>query len=75
MFCPKCGKINPDNNETCSGCAAPLHEEIEKESPKKKNSWGRILLAVVIIAIAVVVVTLALNGCGKGTIPENPVTF
>ncbi len=75
MFCPKCGKINPDNSEICSGCNAPLHDENEKSAPAKKTNWGRILLVVAIIVIAAVVVTLVINGCGSTKIPEETMTF
>ena len=75
MFCPKCGKINPDNNEACSGCNAPLHDENEKKVPAKKSNMGKILLAAAIIIIAVVVVVLVLSGCGKVEAPEEMMTF
>ena len=70
MFCPKCGKINPDSSTLCSGCNTPLYEEKET-LPEKKISWGRIILAFAIIAVAVVV---ALSGCG-GKIPQENMTF
>ena len=75
MFCPKCGKINPDNSEICSGCNAHLHDENEKKVPAKKMNWGRILLAVAIIIIAVVVVALILSGCGGVKAPDESMTF
>ena len=75
MFCPKCGKINPDNNEICSGCNAPLHDENEKKAPAKKVNIGKILIAVAIVAIAVVAVVLFLSGCGKIEAPVETMTF
>lgn len=75
MFCPKCGKINPDNNEVCSGCNAPLHDENEKKPPEKKAKLGKILLTAAIIVIAVVVAVLVLNGCGGIKAPEETMTF
>ena len=76
MFCPKCGKINPDNSEICSGCNTPLHDENdEKNTPEKKIKWGKIVLAAVIVAVAAVVVAIVLSGCGNATIPEESITF
>ena len=75
MFCPKCGKINPDSNEVCSGCNADLREEIENKAPEKKINWGRIIIAAVIIIVAAVVVTIALSGCGTMDLPEESITF
>ena len=50
MFCPKCGKINPDTEKLCSGCGAELREE-QVIAPKKskkglKFSGIRIFLSV-----------------------------
>ncbi len=75
MFCPKCGKINPDNSEMCSGCNAPLHDENEKKVPTKKINWGRILLVAAIIIIAAVVVALILSGCSGVKTPDETMTF
>ena len=75
MFCPKCGKINPDSNELCSGCNAVLREENENTAPEKKINWGKIIIAAVIVIVAAVVVTIALSGCGTMTIPEESITF
>ena len=76
MFCPKCGKKNPDNNEVCSGCNAPLHtEEENKNTPKKKN-WIGVAITVVAVAVVVTVAIILLTGCGGGTaIPEEGMTF
>lgn len=70
MFCPKCGKINPDNNEVCSGCNAPLHEE-EVKAPVKKKNTGKILIAIAVVVVAVVVVALVLGGCSIQAPTEN----
>lgn len=75
MFCPRCGKINPDNSEICSGCNAPLHDENEKKTSAKKTNWGRILLVAAIIIIAAVVMALVLSGCGGVKAPEETMTF
>lgn len=75
MFCPKCGKINPENNEICSGCNAPLHDEDEKKAPAKKSNTGKFLLAAAIIIIVVAVVVLVLSGCGKIEAPGETLTF
>ena len=62
MFCPKCGKINPDDGVLCNGCNAQLHEEKGKE-PKKR--FGTILTAI-IVAIAIAVscfIIVSVSGC------------
>ena len=51
MFCPKCGRINPDENEVCKGCGAQLHTE--DETVKKKSKGGfvkKLVIALVVIA-------------------------
>lgn len=74
MFCPKCGKINPDDAVLCSGCHSPLQEE--KEVPAKKQiNWGKIILVAVIVVVAAVVVAMTLSGCGGGTLPEETMAF
>ena len=66
MFCPKCGNINPDNGEVCTGCNAVLHEKNEEEAkPKKRFSKIiGILIAAVLIA-AVCFLTVSLTGCSS----------
>ncbi len=74
MFCPKCGKINPDDGKICTGCGAALEESNTVEE-KPKKSLGKvigILIAAVLIA-AVCFLTINLAGCapqeydGEGT--------
>lgn len=67
MFCPKCGKINPDTQERCSGCDALLHEEKQETSAPKKGRVVRVILAIVIIVVAAVVAVSSLSGCEKRT--------
>lgn len=59
MFCPKCGRINPDDDITCKGCGAPLHEEENTEAEKKRglSRWVLIVpaaLAAVAVAVGIV---------------------
>lgn len=64
MFCPKCGKINPDDGKICTGCGAVL-EEKDAEEKKTKKSPGKVigvLIAIVLIA-AVCFLTINLAGC------------
>lgn len=53
MFCPKCGKMNPDDREKCSGCGAVLHEPKIEAPKKKKGAKGKI--AALIAAAAVII--------------------
>lgn len=62
MFCPKCGRMNPDEEEFCKGCGAVLHEE--KNEPERKKSGGKLAAAIVICAAAAVgAVVFALTSC------------
>lgn len=65
MFCPKCGKMNPDDREKCSGCGAVLHEP-KAEAPKKKNgAIGKIVAIVAALAVAVGGTAFAVSSCSK----------
>lgn len=75
MFCPKCGKLNPDNGEKCSGCGALLHEEAEVKAPAKKRNGLKIAFAIIAVLIIVFIAVLILNGCDMGTIPEDNISF
>ena len=75
MFCPKCGKINPDNEEICSGCGAALHEETAVAVPPKKGNGIKIALAVIALIIIVCIVILLFSGCGTAALPEDRMTF
>ncbi len=70
MFCQKCGKINPDNEEKCSGCGATLEKAQAPAAPKKRKVW-KILLAAVLLVIAVLVVVFLFSGCGAGNVNPN----
>ena len=75
MFCPKCGKINPDNEEKCSGCGADLHTETEIKAPAKKRNGLKIALAIIAVLIIICVLVFILNGCDMGGIPEDNISF
>ncbi len=60
MFCPKCGKINPDTEELCSGCGAKLREE-QTVPPEKSRKGLKIAVTVAVVLIAVLVAVLVLN--------------
>lgn len=64
MFCPKCGKINPDDGKICTGCGAELEENkvVEKKAKKGFGKVIGILIAVVLI-VAVCLLTINLAGC------------
>lgn len=71
MFCPKCGKINPDEEQVCSGCGAQLHSE-ESAAPEKKGNTAKIVFAVIAVLIVVCILVMVLNGCGTmETLPEK----
>ena len=62
MFCPKCGKINPDDEQVCTGCNAQLHEE--KEVVEKKRLPKVLTAIIVVVAIALSCFVIAnLTGC------------
>ena len=75
MFCPKCGKINPDNSEFCSGCNEQLHIENEEKKPEKKGKWLKTALIVLAVVAVVVVAVVLLGGCGSMPLPEEKMTF
>ena len=64
MFCPKCGKINPDDGEICTGCGAALEKDntLVKKPKKHLGKVMGILIAAVVIA-AVCFLTINLTGC------------
>ena len=64
MFCPKCGRMNDDNDTNCKGCGALLHEETEEKEPQKK---GIGIKSVISIAVAAAVAVGGRAGaCRKG---------
>lgn len=74
MFCPKCGKINPDNGEKCSGCGAVLFEQVQVIPKKKNHTVLKIVIAAVVVA-AVVVAVVLLTGCSTSEIPKETMNF
>lgn len=70
MFCQKCGKINPDNEEKCSGCGAVLEKTAALATPKKRKIW-KILFAAVLLIATVLVVVFLFSGCGAGNVNPN----
>lgn len=71
MFCPKCGKINPDNEEFCSGCNAPLHESEQEKPACKKGKTIKIILAAVLVVVVAVVMVVSFGGCAKRPIAPD----
>ncbi|GAB4311000.1 MAG: hypothetical protein Kow0019_09250 [Methanobacteriaceae archaeon] len=39
MFCPNCGKENPDNAEFCSECGNQIGDVLEKSGPTSKDKF------------------------------------
>lgn len=74
MFCPKCGKINPDDAEKCTGCDAILHEE-QPATPVKKKSKALKFIVIGILIVAVVAAVVLLTGCGNQPAPKDSLTF
>lgn len=74
MFCPKCGKINPDTEELCSGCGAVLHEEQTAPLPKKGRGL-KIAIALIAVVAVVVITVLVLSGCNPGNIVKDNISF
>lgn len=75
MFCQKCGKINPDNEEKCSGCGAILQKAPSPAAPKKGKVW-KIIAAAVLLVIAVCIIVFLFSGCsGAGVRPDEKVLF
>ncbi len=74
MFCPKCGKINPDNHDLCSNCGAVLREGRE-DSPMKKNANLKAVLTILLIIAVIAATIVLLNGCDPGNIMQDNVTF
>ena len=65
MFCPKCGKMNPDERENCSGCGAVLHEPKTKAPKKKKGVAGKIIAIIAALAVAAGGTVFAVSSCEK----------
>lgn len=74
MFCPKCGKINPDTHDLCSNCGALLREGREDSLMKKNGNLKAVLTILLVIAVIAAAIVL-LNGCDPGNIMQDNVTF
>ena len=74
MFCPKCGKINPDDGVNCNGCGAVLREETDA-APKKKNHTALKIVIAAVVVVAVVVAVVLLTGCSSSDIPKETMNF
>lgn len=75
MFCPKCGKINPDDSQICSGCNAELSQEKTDTSKSKKGKILKTVIWLLAIAALICIVILIFNGCGRMQLPEEKMTF
>lgn len=62
MFCPKCGKINSDSEEKCSGCGAELHVETEAKTPAKKRNGLKIAFVIIAVLIIICILVFILGG-------------
>ncbi|MCH5188204.1 MAG: hypothetical protein J1F63_07345 [Oscillospiraceae bacterium] len=69
MFCPKCGKMNPDDRELCSGCNAVLHEPKPEAPKKKKSAAGKIIALIAAAAVVIGGSAAAVVSCDRDTTP------
>lgn len=65
MFCPKCGKMNPDDREKCSGCGAILHEEEPRANKNKKSPIGKIVAIIAALAVIAGGTAVAATSCDR----------
>lgn len=79
MYCPKCGKENPENSQFCQECAAALKADaqastpaqqiqqnnviVQTEKPKKKRKGC--LTAIIIVVVLFIIGIVALSSSGK----------
>lgn len=70
MFCPKCGKINPDSEEKCTGCGAVLHEEKTSEPVKNNKKTLKTVIAAILVVALVGAAVFFFCSCGKYEMPD-----
>lgn len=75
MFCPKCGKINPDDAQICSGCKAALQEENAVKAPEKKKNKIKFFWVGLALLIIICVIVFLLSGCAGTELPPEKMTF
>ena len=75
MFCPKCGKINPDDAEKCSGCDTVFCEQESAVPAKKKSGALKWVITIAVILIIIAVVVFLLSGCSAGNLPKEKMSF
>jgi len=51
MYCPKCGKENPDNAQLCSSCSSPLTTDTAKAAPALDKKTSGLAITSLILAI------------------------
>ncbi len=79
MFCPYCGKENPDGAKFCAGCGSNIEEEPVYSAPQEEQQpsdgsvtkWRRILIIIIIIAAAVIVAVLVISRVPSVYSPEE----
>lgn len=65
MFCPKCGRINPDEEELCKGCGAQLHEKTETPPKKTKKGLKAFIFIFAVLVIVAIVAAIFMTSCEK----------
>lgn len=70
MFCPKCGKINPDTEERCSGCNAVLKEQTAPVAEKKNRKVLKTVLVTLSVAIVIAAIVFFCCSCGHSVMPD-----
>ena len=70
MFCPKCGRMNPDEEEFCKGCGAVLHDPEEESAKLKKKNHAKTKLVALIAALVLAVggICAACVSCDNETV-------
>lgn len=76
MFCPECGRMNPDEEVLCKGCGAQLHQENEENNKKRKSGVGiKIASGIIALLIAAGIVAFSTASCEKDTSLTVPQTY